>query len=242
MPTKNEILDEIKRTAKANDGVPLGHRAFESETGIKYYDWFGVHWARWGEAVREAGFQPNELRAAFESSDLLEKYANLARDLGHLPSAGEMRIKKRSDPTFPNDKVFDRFGAKRKLMDQVLAFCKSRSGYENVVRSCEEYLNSRREKNIDETRPDKDVEIGFVYLIRSGKFYKIGRSNAAGRREREIALQLPDKAATIHTIRTDDPIGIEAYWHGRFQSKRKNGEWFELNAQDVSAFKRRKTM
>ena len=36
---KNQILDEINRTAVANGGVPLGWRRFEEETGIKYYDW-----------------------------------------------------------------------------------------------------------------------------------------------------------------------------------------------------------
>jgi len=86
------------------------------------------------------------------------------------------------------------------------------------------------------------VLVGTVYLLKSGRHYKIGRSNAVGRREYEIGLRLPEKGILIHEIRTDDPEGIEAYWHRRFGARRGNGEWFDLTPEDVSSFRRRTFM
>lgn len=90
--------------------------------------------------------------------------------------------------------------------------------------------------------PARAPDFGCVYLMKSGRFYKIGRTNAVGRRERELAIQLPEKVRLVHSIRTDDPAGIEEYWHKRFHERRKNGEWFEPSTDDVAAFRRRKFM
>ena len=109
-----------------------------------------------------------------------------------------------------------------------------------VLSMCEDL--SRPTAPISEEGSDDEGEMGFVYLLKSGRFFKIGRSNACGRRERELAIQLPEKAALVHQIRTDDPAGIEKYWHQRFDSQRKNGEWFDLSASDTKAFRRRKFM
>lgn len=109
----------------------------------------------------------------------------------------------------------------------------------DVLKVCEPVASS---KPIFKRMAEPEVEFGHVYLLKAGRYYKIGKSNALGRREREISLQLPDRARTVHSIKTDDPAGIEAYWHSRFSEKRKNGEWFALEPADVSAFRRRKFM
>ena len=59
--TKLYILQEIKRTTKANGGTPLRKPQFELQTGIKRYDWFGVYWARWSDAIREAMYRQDRI-------------------------------------------------------------------------------------------------------------------------------------------------------------------------------------
>lgn len=90
---------------------------------------------------------------------------------------------------------------------------------------------------VDEGSAEKPVT-GFVYLMKSGRHYKIGRTNSMGRREWELGIKLPVPPKTIHRIESDDPVGVEAYWHRRFSEKRGEGEWFNLSPEDIKAFKR----
>jgi hypothetical protein len=239
--TKQHILDEIKRTAKANNGLPLGLRKFRSETGIKDNDWLGKYWVRWSEALEEAGFSANSFVLGYDEEFLLKSFISLIEDLHHFPVNAEMRMKRLNDDSFPSEKTFRQFGNKRQFAERIVKFCKERGGHDEVVAICEPRCKSKAPAK-DDSRDE--FEIGFVYLLKSGKHYKIGRSNAAGRRERELQIQLPEAANHVHVIRTDDPVGIEVYWHNRFAAKRvrKEAEWFNLDAADIKAFRRRTFM
>jgi hypothetical protein len=103
---KTYILDEIKRTAQENGGRALGKEKFYAETGVKESDWSGKYWARWGDAVREAGLEPNKMQGAYDQQFVVEKFITLMRELGHFPVRNEMRLKSRQDKTFPSEKTF----------------------------------------------------------------------------------------------------------------------------------------
>ena len=236
---KKEILREIKRVAAENGGKPPGRLAFEAEVGVREHEWRGRYWARWSDAIREAGLEPNKKNIAYGETYLIEQLVGLIRKIEHFPTSSELRLEATNNPNFPSEMAFRRLGGKRHLVTQTLTYAKSHPGNSDVLTLCDTVSVDTRP--VQRGEPPEDA-VGFVYLVKSGRFYKIGRSNAVGRRERELALQLPEKPNTVHSIRTDDPIGIEAYWHNRFKSKRKNGEWFDLNAQDISAFRKRKFM
>lgn len=240
---KQHILDEIRRTAAENGGRPLGRDRFEKVTGIREGDWSGRYWARWNDAVQEAGLAPNQMNTAIEDDVLIGQLALLARQLGRFPVRMEMRMHKREQPTFPNDKVFDRFGSKPDLVRAVRAYCSRHNGFEDVDHICAAVA-------VEEPEPveadDDELEVGYVYLalmkVGREKRYKIGKADIVGRRTRQVAVDLPEELELVHVISTDDAYGIEAYWHKRFAAQRRGGEWFDLASDDVKAFKRRKFM
>jgi len=234
---KEHILSEIRRTAI--DGTALGWRRFEGETGIRYHDWCGQFWARWGDAVREAGFQPNRMVKPFDDEFLVLKLVELTRRLKHVPTNAEIKLARRTDTSFPSEKVFRRLGHKPERAARILAFCEVNPGFDDVATLWADIASA--EKSSKPEAEDLVVPVvGYVYLLRHGtrREYKIGRTNNPLRREGEIGIQLPEESSPIHYIETDDPAGVENYWHKRFASKRKKGEWFSLTAADVRAFQR----
>lgn len=235
--SKHHILAEIKRLAESS-GKPPGVRLFESETGIKESDWYPDLWLRWGDALQEAGLTRNTMVEPLSDELLIQQYARLVQKLSRLPLQGEMIRESKANPEFPSEKTYRRFGGKTNLLNAVAKYCRANAGFEDVLVLCE---NARANSSLTEAEIGTlEPKVGYVYLLRHGsrREYKIGRTNNPIRREGEISVELPQKLEPIHVITTDDPSGIEAYWHRRFADKRLKNEWFALTADEVRAFKR----
>ena len=184
-----------------------------------------------------AGDEPSQLKMIGRSRDeFFEIFGQKVRELGKVPTLADWDHRKiKPTPSGFTHKLGLRWS------DLPRAFCDwacDKPEWEDVVAICEarcppqDYIGDK----------PSSIACGYVYLIKSGRFYKIGRTNSPGRRGYELNLQLSEGLVKIHQIETDDPTGVEAYWHNRFKLKRKKGEFFELSADDVRAFKRWKSI
>lgn len=231
--TKDDILKEIRRTAKENGGKPLGVKAFRRETGISPF-YLSKHWAKFGDALKEAGFSPNVPWTRYPDELLIKKTIEKIRKYGRYPTLGELFVEFNKGDDFP----FHIFKKRKQdyIINSLVSYCTDNVGNEDIIEACQPIIDrlNKKEKSSD---PNITGSIGEVYLFKSGRYYKIGKANDTVRRGAELRIQLPEQMNLIHSIKTDDPSGVEAYWDKRFEKKRKKGEWFDLNSSDVRAFR-----
>lgn len=237
---RQTIIDEIKRIAAENQGRPPGLEKFQRGSGIASPQWLGVYWENWSEALLEAGFQPNAHAVAFDKNDLLKSLARAVRDLKKYPSGVELMSYARDKQDFPHAAAFQRHFANR--AERIMAlknYCEQQdSEFADILPILPNIHGLKSDAQTGASNSINDHHFGYVYLLKFGQDdYKIGASNDPERRFGEI-ITMPEPPLQIHTIKTDDPLGVEAYWHRRFASKQigKNSERFQLSPPDVRAF------
>ncbi len=226
------IISEIHRIAQ--EGKVPGQKLFTKETGIKPHEWQGRYWARWGDALNEAGCSQNAWNIGYKEVHVFESLLQLTRKLGKYPTKHEIKLAQQSDPSIPGEKAISRLCSRAELKEKLLTYCQE---YENYA-DLKEIINAiqiRKSAKPFDIGVNEDAPVstdGYVYLVSAQNAFKIGSTRAPYRRVAEIANQSAKGAELLHTISTDDPEGIENYWHRRFDAKRldginkQSGEWF----------------
>lgn len=236
--TDRRTLDELKAAAiqlatdlnKTPSRKELSKVVKESE--------YGFYGMTVGEFQEYCGMTANSSGLNKKTSDeqMISDLAKVCLAKKEIPHQARLR-KWIRDGEYSYHTLETRFGGLIKAQEALCRFAKLAGYDDNFFRLPGWKIDCNSQ--IDEDT-DTNTSRGFVYMLRHGKRheYKIGKSNDPSRREGELKTQLPDQLEPIHYIETDDPSGIENYWHRRFSEKRKNGEWFTLSKEDVRAFKR----
>jgi hypothetical protein len=245
MPTKpEEILAEIHKFVAANNGEVPGERTFANATGIKPSTWKGIHWIRWTDVVREAGYDPNSMRQRIPDDEILSQLAAIVLELGDFPVRDAIKLHARRTPGFPSwATIYKRYGGMPEMVSALLDFSR-KTDNKKLETLCKARLERESLKPIATSNGQsaKPAKVGFVYLKYSPslRMYKIGKADNPKKRGAGISLLLPEDLVPKHEIKTDCPYILEKYWEHRFRDKKKQGEWYDLSPSEVNSFKRRR--
>lgn len=87
------------------------------------------------------------------------------------------------------------------------------------------------------SRPSPSPTGGFVYVIRSDYGFKIGKTVNMKVRTRLFGVKLLFPISIEHYAWFEDYTYAERQFHEMFHARRLEGEWFELNPQDLVKIK-----
>lgn len=83
----------------------------------------------------------------------------------------------------------------------------------------------------------KKTPKGYIYIMECGEKYKIGLSKNIERRKKELDNR-PFPVNIIYKSKLIDNVyKIEEEIHSHFKEKQINGEWFDLNENDIRVIK-----
>lgn len=242
--TKEELLAEINKFVSSNNGEIPGEHRFAAATRIKQSAWRGRYWARWTDAIREAGYEPNSMQQKISDDEILSHLATHIDALNRFPTSHEINLHARNTAGFPTwTTIQRRYGGMTQTAAALLEFGRS-TGDVTLQNLCQARLARETPTAAPASNGErkKPIKFGYVYLKYSPslRLYKIGKANNPAKRGAGISLLLPEDLIPKHEIRTDYPYVLEKYWEHRFRDKKKQGEWYDLNSAEVAAFKKRR--
>lgn len=97
-----------------------------------------------------------------------------------------------------------------------------------------EVIEAQREQERLARKANKTT-VGYVYVLRQvgGTHYKIGHTSNPDKRKHTFDVKLPFAVEFDVLIKCDDRYQLERELHAKYASKRVDGEWFNLDHDDL---------
>lgn len=90
--------------------------------------------------------------------------------------------------------------------------------------------------------PEKFSPDGFVYILKAGPYYKIGRTTQIDNRIKQLKIQLPYEVEVVTHFPCERHAVSERVLHEQFAEFRTNGEWFNLPDSAIEELTRIRAM
>ena len=101
------------------------------------------------------------------------------------------------------------------------------------------YMESKKKESLKRVeaqkkeKPEEEKQSGYIYLLKSKGFYKIGRTLQPEKRIEIYQTENPFGIKVIFQKEVADYVAKETELLSKFKDKNHRGEWFKLNKEDI---------
>lgn len=106
-----------------------------------------------------------------------------------------------------------------------------RFNVDNLMTLDELHMTSKKTPTLGE------VADGYIYILKSDFGYKIGKSKTLKSRLQLFSVKLPFEFEVEGFYKVSDMSAVEIYFHRKYDDKRLEGEWFDLNKENLKELK-----
>lgn len=184
------------------------------------------------QLVEEMGDTPKTfLHSGVTEEEYLISYGNMIRKIGGIPSTSDWTFHK-GKPAMSNFKKKFNMNSWKLIADKFYDYAKDKAEWKDVLE-----LISK----VDETKiisiQEKESDECYVYLMLDTKnlLYKIEISNLPEWREKTLQSEKPSikLVAAKKFVNRRIAANFEKALHDSYSHKRKRGEWFQLDQEDI---------
>jgi len=226
-----EYIKEAYEKLKKKLGRQPSQDEFCNKTNVTAYFLLKSGFRTYSQLVEEMGDTPKSFFHGGKTEEhYLISYGNMVRQVGRIPSTNDWIFYK-GKPAINNYTRKFKVKSWGQIANKFFDYAKDKVEWEDIIKLIPVQ---------DNTLPpilERENEECFVYFMRDSKtgYYKIGISNEPEWREKTLQSEKPSikLIASKKFVNRRIAANIEKALHDSYSHRRKRGEWFELDQEDI---------
>jgi len=230
-----EYIKEAYLKLRKKLGRQPSQDEFYEHTTVTYYYLLKNGFRTFSQLVEVMGDTSKTfLHGGKTEEEFFISYGNMVRKLKHIPSTPDWNFHK-SQPAISSYRR--KFNLKKweNMASKFYDYAKDKSEWEDIIRLIPKQVFPSKLKE------EKESEECYVYLMYDTKTlcHKIGISSLPDWRERTLQSEKPSikLVAAKQFVNRRMAASFEKALHDSYSHKRKRGEWFRLDSEDVDELK-----
>lgn len=230
-----EYIKEVYEKLRKKLGRQPSQNEFHEKTNVTSWYLLKAGFRTYSKLVEEMGDSPKTFFHNGKTEEIfLTSYGNMVRQLNGIPSTTDWTFHK-CMPAINNYKRKFKLSGWGQMANVFFDYAKDKEEWKDIIKFAP--IPDKTPLPVQE----KESEECYVYFMFDNKtlYYKIGISNLPEWREKTLQSEKPSikLIAAKKFVNRRIAANFEKALHDSYSHKRKRGEWFQLDQEDIDEIK-----